>query len=294
MKVFSSLKLGAHIPISRGYLSAVAKAKEWQAEVMQIFVNNPQAWKPLPFSKEELSEAGLEAKKANIDIYIHSIYLTNLCSYNPYFLEASKFSLIDSFKKAFYLQAKGVITHIGSFKGTTLQEAIKTASISIKEVLEKREVDIDLILETSAGAGNIIGDDISEIAKIFEKVNHPSLKLALDSAHLYASGYDLKKEEGIKTLLESIKTYIGLDKLAVWHLNDTNIALGEHKDRHEIIGRGLLGEETFRKILSFKEFAGLPGIIETPDIDFNLQEVPSLKILQELKKGVQKCLNCQK
>jgi deoxyribonuclease-4 len=281
-----SLKLGAHIPVSRGVLSSLYKAKEWQAEVMQIFVNNPQAWKPQAFSKEEFMQVAEEAKRLEIDIYIHSIYLINLCSYNPYFLEASKTSLIDSLKKAFYLQAKGVVTHIGSYKGSNIAEAIPKAASSIKEVLEAREGAVDLILETSAGAGNIVGDDIAEIVEIFERVKSPSLKLALDSAHLFASGYALNRAEGLKALIEKIEDSLGLDKLALWHLNDTKIALGEHKDRHENIGEGLLGRETFKRILASTQFAGLPGIIETPDIDFNLKEVPSLRVLQDLRREV--------
>lgn len=277
------MKFGAHVSTSSPFSDAVKRAEDLGCECMQIFVNAPQRWNPVKIDQKEIDKYLEKNKTAKIEpVVIHSIYLINLASSNPFFYEASIKSLIDDMKKAKALGALGVNFHVGSTKGRSFDDVIDKISLAIKDILAAVDGP-HLIIENSAGAGNIIGDKFAEIGKIIQSVNSDRVKVTLDTAHAFGSGYDLKTEEGLEKTLDEFDKEIGLDKLVCLHLNDSAVPLGSNRDRHADIGHGEIGEEAFGRIVNHPKLKNLPGIVETPG-NKGKSEIDSLKILKSLDK----------
>ena len=277
------MKFGAHISTAAPFSGAILRAEKIGCDCMQIFTTPPQRWSPATIPDKELDRfVELNAKAKIKPVIIHSIYLINLASDNPFFYQASIKSLIDNMKKAEILGALGVNFHVGSTKGKKMSELIDKIALGIKTVLAASEKSY-LILENSAGAGDVIGDKFEELAEILNKVKSPRLKVTLDTAHAFASGYNLATKDGLEEMLDEFDKYIGLDKLVCLHLNDSAVPLFSKRDRHADIGDGYIGLEAFRRIVNHPRLQGLPGIIETPG-NSGKSDVDNLKILRSLIK----------
>lgn len=277
------MRFGAHISTADPFSEAITRAKGFSCECMQIFANAPQRWNPVAIPEKEIARFVELNKKAKIEpIIIHSIYLINLASSNPFFYEASIKSLIDDMKKAQEIGALGVNFHVGSTKGRKLSEVINKVAIAIKTILAAVDGP-HLILENSAGAGDIIGDKFEELAAIINKVKSPRVKVTLDTAHGFASGYNLATEKGLEETLAEFDKLIGVEKLVCVHLNDSAAPLFSNRDRHADIGEGYIGLEGFCRIVNHPKLKHLPGIIETPG-NKGKSDVDDLKILRGLVK----------
>ncbi len=277
------MKLGAHISTSAPFSETINRAQSLGCECMQIFTNPPQRWNPVAIPKKEMAKFVDLNNKANINpIIIHSIYLINLASDNPFFYEASIKSLIDDMKKAAEIGALGVNFHVGSTKGKKFSEVIDKVALGIKTVLTASEKPF-LILENSAGAGDIIGDKFAELAEIIDKVKSPRLKVTLDTAHAFGSGYNLATADGLEQTLAEFEKFIGLNKLVCLHLNDSAVPLFSNRDRHANIGSGFIGRQAFERIINHPKLKNLPGIIETPGMK-TAEEQNDLEILKSLRK----------
>lgn len=277
------MKLGAHISTKKPFSESIARAHEIGCDCMQIFVNSPQRWNPAVISDEETQKY----LKLNIDnkidpVIIHSIYLLNLASSNPFFYESSIKSLIDEMQKAKILGALGANFHVGSTKGAEMAEVMAKVESAIKRVLDSSPEGPFLIIENSAGAGNIIGDTLEEIAQIIDAVNSPRLRVLIDTAHAFESGYDLRSKQGLDEFVDKFDNLIGLDKLVGFHLNDSKTDFNSKRDRHADLGHGYLGLLAFENIINHPKLQDKFGILETPEDEISWNE--QLKILREMEK----------
>ncbi|MDO8444005.1 MAG: deoxyribonuclease IV [bacterium] len=275
------MKFGAHISTAKPFSDSIIRAEELGCDCMQIFANPPQRWNPATLPEAEIKrfrELNAEAKIG--PIIIHSIYLINLASENPFYYESSIKSLIDDMKKAHAIGALGVNSHMGSTKGREFNEVLVKITLAIKNILMATEGGPDFIIENSAGAGNIIGDTIEEIAKIIQSVNSPRVKVLIDTAHAFESGYDLKTKEGLEKFIAEFDKEIGLDKLVGFHLNDSKTALDSKRDRHADIGAGDIGLDAFRRLVNHPKLKDKFGILETPQDQISWSD--QLKLLREL------------
>lgn len=278
------MRLGAHVSTREPFSECIDRARAIGCETMQIFVNAPQRWNPVPIAEGEINKYLEKNQKAKINpVIIHSIYLINLASSNPFFYQASIKSLIDDMKKAALINAFGVNFHLGSTKGKTLDQVLDKIVLAIKNVLIATGNGTYLILENSAGAGDIIGDKFAELGAIIKAVKSDRLKVTLDTAHAFGSGYNLATAEGLEQTLEEFDKEIGLDRLVCLHLNDSAVPWGSNRDRHADIGDGYIGLEAFGRIINHPKLKNLPGIIETPG-NKEKTEVDNLKILKSLIK----------
>jgi len=277
------MRLGAHISTASPFSDAINRAEEVGCECMQIFANPPQRWNPIAIPEREIDKFNDLNSKAKIGpIIIHSIYLLNLASDNPFFYEASIESLIDDMKKASQIGALGVNFHVGSTKGKKLSEVMDKIVLGIKTILAASEKPY-LILENSAGAGDIIGDKFEDLAEIMNRVKSDRLKVTLDTAHAFGSGYNLATEEGLEDTLNEFDKHIGLEHLVCLHLNDSAVPLFSNRDRHANIGEGYIGKEAFERIVNHPKLKDLPGIIETPNMKSS-EELSDIKLLKSLRK----------
>jgi deoxyribonuclease-4 len=280
------MKFGVHVSIADDFSLAVDRAANLGCETMQIFGNPPKLWNPLKISTEELRAFKEKNKRAQIKpVFIHSIYLINLASHNTYFYNQSIVQLADCLKKAGKIEADGVVTHLGAAIKLDRSQALNKVAAGIDQVLVQNPKGY-FIIENSAGAGNIIGDQFEEIGAIIKRSKYANrIKVALDTAHAYGAGYNVATETGLNQTLAKFDKLIGLDRLILIHGNDTAVELGSNRDRHANIGEGNIGIAGFRRIINHPKLKNLPMILETPGFKDKNADKSNLQIVKDLDKN---------
>jgi deoxyribonuclease-4 len=266
---------------------SLADAARHGVECVQIFASSPAAWKAPVV--DELRDA-LTAQERQINgidpLFIHAIYLINLASDDRTLARRSRNSLVLALEAATRLRARGVVTHIGSHLGRGFETVAARVGAGILNVLDLAPEGIDLLLENSAGAGGIIGSSLEELAELLNQAKgHPSVKIALDTAHLCAAGWDLTQPETAALLAVRVQETVRFDRLAAIHANDSKLPPGSRRDRHASIGEGYIGIEGFRSVMNKPAFREVPWICETPDLGSaeTEQRFGSVKRLLELR-----------
>lgn len=254
--------IGCHVSIAGGVFKAPERAAELGAETMQIFTRSPQGGKAPEFTEEILKEFKLRIMGYGImEVVVHTPYYINFSSPNNRIRYGSISVLRDELERASLLGAKYVMTHLGSAGEFSESQAEEKTIEALKKSLDAYTGSAELLIENAAGAGKIMGSKFFQIAEIIEKVNHPKLVgVCLDTQHSFASGYDWQNFENT---LQKIDSEIGLDKIRLIHANDSKTELASNKDRHEHIGRGLIGEVAFRNIVAFAKKNNISMILET-------------------------------
>jgi deoxyribonuclease-4 len=278
--------IGAHVSPAGGPANAVARGEERHCTAIQIFNQSPRAWRGRLYHDEEVAafhEAmGGSAVEA---LVIHAIYLLNPASEKPEFREKSLAALTLALNAGAQLGALGVVLHPGSaLKSEDADAAIKRAGEVIKEALDDSE-GCDLHLEDTAGAGGTLGRSFEELAALIEASGGGKrLGVCLDSCHLHASGYDMRTEESIASVVDDFERIVGLDRLHSLHVNDSVTPLGSNRDRHVNLGDGEIGAAGIAAFLSEPRFDGLPAIFEGPGHKGKAVEPEDIDNMIELRK----------
>jgi len=272
------MKIGCHISIAGGVDKAPGRAAELGCEVMQIFSRSPQGGKTSKLTPEIANEFRLKAKNYKLQAtYVHSPYYINFASTNNRIRYGSVKAIQEELERASLLGAKYVMTHLGSAKDLGEQAGKEKTIEMLIKTLENYSGETKLLLENSAGAGAIIGNDLRELNEIIEKVNSPAIAgICLDTQHSFASGYDWTDFE---RTIERIDEEIGIKKIKLIHANDSLTECGSNKDRHAHIGEGLIGAEAFEKIVSFAKENEIDMILETKH-DKVVEDIELLKKLR--------------
>ncbi len=257
---------GAHVSIAGGIQNAPLNAGELGCEVFQMFTRPPQGGHVLPLDEKTVREFKNGCKHANQqEWYIHAPYIINFASGNPRIKHGSISTIRQELERGSLLEAKYLMVHLGSYKdlGQTLGAAQVVEALG--ETLKDYKGTTQLLVEISAGAGEIIGDTFEEIGEV---VNHKKLKkydigVCYDTQHGFASGYDVRTPKAVAATLEKFDKIIGLEKLKLSHCNDSLTELGSHKDRHAHIGEGLIGTAGFEALLKNPKLKNINFILET-------------------------------
>jgi deoxyribonuclease-4 len=260
--------IGCHVSPAGGVAKAIERGVERGAQAIQIFNQNPRAWKPTVYAGEAVVEFRDAMAASEVDaLLIHAVYLLNAGSDDAEIRQKTLASLIASLQAGDALGAHAVVLHPGSAKTGHVGEAIARAGELIREALAESE-NCALHLENTAGAGGTLGRSFDELAALIDAAGgDPRLGMCLDSCHLYASGHDIRTAEGLTATLDECVAKVGLDRLGSLHLNDSQVGLGSNRDRHANIGEGELGEHGCAVFLSEPRFQGLPVVLETPGPD---------------------------
>jgi deoxyribonuclease-4 len=256
------MHIGCHVSIAGGVPNAPARAKELGGEVMQIFTRSPQGGPAPELTGAIIADFRAQMKENSVqNVYIHTPYYINFASANNRIRYGSVSVVRDELERASLLEAKYVMTHLGSAKDLGKKEAIAKTAEMLQKCLEGYDGSARLLIENSAGAGEIIGDTFSEIAEIIKLVNNKNIAgICLDTQHSFASGYDWTDFE--KTI-ERIDSELGIEKIKLMHANDSMTECGSKKDRHEHIGAGKIGGEAFQKIVKFAQQNNIDMLCET-------------------------------
>jgi deoxyribonuclease-4 len=261
--------VGGHVPVAGGLASTgLAYARELGAEAVQVFAANPRGW-ATPAGNPVQDELFLaECAAEGIPAYVHAPYLINFGSGTEATAELSVASLRHSLRRGREIGALGVVVHTGSATGgRTRGTALAQVRELMLPLLDELTHDDDpfLLLESTAGQGFSLCSRTWDFGPYFEALDsHPKLGVCLDTCHIFAAGHDLTGPGGMGRTLDLLVESVGPDRLKLIHANDSKDVAGAHKDRHENIGAGHIGEEPFRELFSHPATAGVPLILETP------------------------------
>ncbi len=277
--------IGAHVSAAGGVMNAIPRAQEIGAVAIQIFASAPGNWNPPKATLEEGKAFGEACREVGINhIMFHSIYLINLASDKPELVEKSKQSLITGLNLNAAMGGQGVIFHVGSSKERTFEDVKDDVIAAMNDIIAQSDPKSTLVIETNAGQGNNIGDTFEEVAALIDGIKDKSrVGVCLDTAHTFASGYDLVNE-GPAKIMKQFDDIVGLKYLVAIHTNDSKTPFNSRVDRHENIGFGQIGEEPFRQMLHLPELQNIPFILEVPGIEGGGPDKPNIDKLKELAK----------
>jgi len=261
------MHLGAHVPITGGVFNAPGHGQAIGAEAIQIFTRNQMQWACRPLRAEEAAAFREAVAKSGVRrVLTHGSYLMNLASPNPEFLARSRDCLVTEIERCDQLAIPYVVLHPGAHMGQGEEAGLSAIARSLDAVLERTEGrDVMPLLEATAGQGSCLGHRFEHLAAIFDRMREPDRAgVCLDTCHLYAAGYDLASPEGYERTLRDFGRIVGLRKLKAIHLNDSKRERGSRVDRHARAGEGVMGLETFARIVNDRRFRGLPLVVETP------------------------------
>ena len=259
----TELKIGCHLSTSNGYAAMAADAVSIGATTFAFFTRNPRGGNARALDNDDLSAFLATLGEHDIGpLVAHAPYTYNLCSAKPETVEFARRAMREDLERMERMPGHLYNFHPGSHVKQGADEGIRLICESLNEVLEPGQ-GTTVLLETMAGKGTEVGRSFEELARIIEGVEHDELLgVCLDTCHVADAGYDIVGD--LDGVLDEFDRVIGLDRLRALHLNDSKNPLGSHKDRHERIGAGTLGIETFRAVVTNPRLSGLPMVLETP------------------------------
>ncbi|MEC7768501.1 MAG: deoxyribonuclease IV, partial [Acidobacteriota bacterium] len=257
-------RLGAHMSIAGGLPLAVERARAADCDTLQIFTKSASQWRARPLPAAEVTAFRASASDLDIrPIVAHASYLINLAAPNPALRQRSINALAEELDRADALGLLGVVLHPGSYTTGTEESGLRLVSEAIDEVFASRGNGTELLLEHTAGQGTNLGHRFEHLATIIGGTSAKErLGICLDTCHLLAAGYDIATPDGYSRTFDDFEAQVGLDRLRVLHLNDSKHPCGSRRDRHDHIGRGWVGLETFGRLLQDPQLAQLPMVLE--------------------------------
>lgn len=280
------MRLGAHTSISGSLDLAIDRAVAIGCECLQIFYGSPRQWRQSIFPDDVIERFIHKRRAAGLDpLVAHAAYLVNLGTPDRALHRRSIASLLATLRGVERLEGLGAITHLGSRLSSPRGTALRRIATAVRQILGASDRAM-VLLENSAGSGGTLGVSLDDLAAVLDGVHgDPRVGVCLDTAHLFASGWDLRTSAGVEEMVEAANRAVGWDRVRVLHLNDSLGALGSHRDRHANIGEGLIGSDGFRAILAHPRMRTLPGIIETPGFDNEGPDAKNLALLRRLARA---------
>ena len=273
------LDIGAHTSIAGGVHNAVEEQLEYGGTCGQIFTHSPQVWQDPNIGDEEAERFREVAAEGDVGPWvIHSSYLVNLCTPKPNLREKSVDSMQKEVDAAAKLSIPYVNVHLGAHTGAGVENGLDNAA----SALEQLDVPdgVTVLIESDAGSGTKLGASFEELAGMLERCSL-ELDVCLDTAHLFAAGYDLSTPTGVDETVAEFDDAVGLEHLAYVHLNDSKHDCGTNKDEHAHVGEGEIGETGMRAFVNHDAVEGVPFVLETPtengrSYEWNIKRVREL------------------
>lgn len=282
--------IGTHISAAGGLDQAPANAAAQGCECYQFFSRSPRGGQAPALTPELLKKFKTANQKYKFkNFYIHSPYYINLASSNNKIYYGSIKVLREELERGSTLGVRAMMFHIGSARDLGPKAAIVQVVKGLKQVIKGYRGSCQPLLEISAGSGNIIGDSFEEISEIIKKTETKTTKnllgVCFDTAHAFASGYDLRSSRAILETFKKFDKIIGLKRLKLIHANDSKAELGSHKDRHAHLGLGHIGKIGFQELIYFLQAKkiNVDIILETPTDAGAIKDIKFLKKTRDKK-----------
>ena len=274
---------GAQVKQAGGLLAALRRAEAMGARVMQVFAQSPRQWRH-PEGSAERAVAFADAWPASRvvrRVVCHAPYLINLGTADSEMYERSNACLAENLRAAATMGASGLVLHLGSHLGAGLDARLDTIADGLRRALDRSAC--PLLLENTAGAGGTIGRSFQELAQVIEHADGDArLGVCLDTQHAWAAGMSFDTVAEADELVDEIDRTVGLDRLACLHVNDSKVPRAAGLDRHENVGRGMIGRPAFRALLGHPRLQGLPAVLEVPGTDNQGPDARELRAVRRL------------
>ena len=265
-KVCPRPRVGLHTGIAGGLHNALLKAQALGADAVQIFSRNPRGWRARPLEAEEVEQFKRVRSETRVaPVAIHANYLINLAAADVGIREKSIASFREEVERGLLLGADFLVVHPGSARGACEEDAIRTCADSLKEACEGLALGrFRILLENTAGQGECIGHRFEHLREVKGMCEELNLGVCLDTAHAFTAGYDIRDEDGLEAVLDSLDSNVGLANVLAVHFNDSRAAYNSRVDRHWHIGQGHIGAEALRRVASNARLAHAAFFLETP------------------------------
>jgi deoxyribonuclease-4 len=276
--------IGAHVSIAGSIANAPLNARREGLETFQCFTRSPQGGPAPELTAEVIGQFRKNMETAGLRRFVvHAPYYINLASPHARIRHASRRIIREELERSSLLGASFVMFHPGSHAGRSLEEGLASARKGMGEILDGYAGTAKLLVEISAGAGQVLGDTFEEVAAIIRPVlGHPGFGgVCFDTCHAYASGYDFRTPADAQRMLDAFDRQIGLELLRVSHVQDSKTDLNGRRDRHEHIGKGFIGVDGLKALLATAPFRGIDWILET-ETDGRDEDVRMLRSLRDL------------
>ena len=277
--------IGAHVSASGGVENAPENAFKIGATAFALFTKNQRQWTAKPFSEKNVITFKKNCRKYGYQphqILPHDSYLINLGHPDKEALQKSRDAFLDEMQRCEQLGLDRLIFHPGShLKEITKEQCLSIIAESINWTLEQTS-GVMAVIENTAGQGTNLGVSFYQVKSIIDKVEDKSrVGVCIDTCHAYSAGYDIVTKEGFEKVFQEFEEVVGFEYLKGMHLNDSKKELGSRVDRHEILGKGMIGLEPFKCIMKDPRFDGIPLVLETPNNDNWAQEIQLLNNMQK-------------
>jgi len=279
------MKLGVHTSIAGGLYKAVLRGQKLGCQVIQLFSKSPNQWKDPPLVAEQIDLFRKTVINTGVEpAMIHNSYLINIGSPSTTQARRSVNAFLSELKRAESLGIPYVVAHPGAHMESGEKKGLDNIVRRINELFRRtRGYDVMVLLETTSGQGSILGWCFEHFRSILDGVREPErLGICLDTCHIFSAGYDIRKPAAYQATIDLFDHIIGLDRLRAIHLNDSKGPLGNRKDRHEHIGKGMIGREGFRNLMQDPRFRDIPMVLETPKGKGMAADRRNLKVLNDL------------
>lgn len=265
----TSRRIGVHTSSSGGVQNAAERAYRLGCNTLQIFSSSPRQWAPYELGQPQCDEMNrLRARYDLKPLVIHTNYLVNLASSNELFLKKSMHAFRGEVERALALCADYLVLHPGSFRGADREQGLLRTSAAIAASTQELDLvkgGLTILIENTAGAEFSLGGSFEQVAEVIERLEGIiPVGACIDTCHTHVAGYDIVSEEGFYRTIEQLDSTVGLRRVKVWHCNDAKAARGSKLDRHQHIGKGTIGKETFRFLLNDLRLMHAAFIAETP------------------------------
>jgi len=276
------VRIGCHLSIAGGFKMAARRALDLECETLQVFSRSPRGGKAKPLDAQDVQEFRETLASGGIHpAVVHAAYYINLATDDSTAIEYTRQLVADDLSRAAALGASYVVSHMG-------HSARDDARLIVARMLDSifascPDDGVLLLLENTAGQGKEIGQTLGYIADTIAACSFPErLGFCFDTSHAYGAGYDVATARGLDRTFKEMAGTIGISRLKVIHANDSKEALGSHRDRHEHIGKGLIGTQGFKSLLARPEVAGLAALLETPlsTVEANKMNLDALRSLR--------------
>jgi deoxyribonuclease-4 len=279
--------LGVHVRVSGGYAKAVDYAKSLGCNAVQIFSGNARSYRVAKLDPPALAAFAQMRGAAGIErCVIHTAYLINLGSEDPTIVSKSLGLLHGDLAVAAAGKIDYVNTHLGSYGTRNRTEGFTAIVAALEDALDGIAPGVTLVMENSAGAGNLAGGTLEELGRFIKAIDHPQLGVCLDTAHTWAAGYAIDTKASVDLFLEEVDKQIGLARVPMFHFNDTQVPLGASRDRHYHIGEGFIGFDGFRALLAYPQVREKTVILETPGEEpDDIKNVQTIRAIENALRG---------
>jgi len=278
------LRLGIHLSVAGGAVKAAREAQALGLECLQIFAGTPRTWKQKPLLKADALAFRRAAGEAGLSpVVVHAPYLINLGAGDHALWRRSYLALASQLKRATALGAAAVVVHPGSRGKRELEWGLERVAEGARRALEAAGEGAALWLENTAGGGGHLGGDLGQLAMLLDRLEGLACGAVIDTAHAFAAGYSLDGFAQARAFVDQLDAELGLGRVKMWHLNDTDFPAGSRRDRHAHLGKGLLGEGCFAALVGDPRLARMGGVMETPK-DTRWADRRNLAFLRRLRR----------